>query len=61
MVSVNSINIYNQQYPTHEGIILKFTQLQERVDIPFYPSLYDWNSLPAGVVTSLTVDDFKTI
>ena len=63
MVSVN-FNQYLQQSVSHtRGHNLKFIQLQARVDAflhSFLPSTIRlWNSLPADIVTSSTIDDFK--
>ena len=63
MVSVD-FNRYLQQFVSHtRGHSMKFIQMQARVDVfvySFLPStIHLWNSLPADIVTSSTIDDFK--
>ena len=63
MVSVD-FNHYLQQSVSHtQGHSIRFIQMQARVDVflhSFLPStIHLWNSLPANIVTSSTIDDFK--
>ena len=63
MVSVD-FNHYLQQSISHtRGHSIRFIQMQARVDVFLYsylPStIHQWNSLPADVVTSSTIDEFK--
>ena len=62
-VSVD-FNHYLQQSISHtRGHSIRFIQMQARVDVFLYlflPSTIRlWNSLPADIVTSSTIDDFK--
>ena len=62
-VSVD-FNHYLQQSVSHtRGHSIRFIQMQARVDVFLYlflPSTIRlWNSLPADIVTSSTIDDFK--
>ena len=45
------------------GHSIRFIQMQARVDVFLYsflpPTIRLWNSLPADIVTSSTIDDFK--
>ena len=63
MVSVD-FNHYLQQSVFHtQGHSIRFIQMQARVDIFLYSFLPSticlWNSLPADIVTSGTIDEFK--
>ena len=64
MVSVN-FNQYLQQSTSHtRGHSTRFIQMQARVDVFLYPFLPStirlWNSLPADIVSSSTIDEFKS-
>ena len=63
MVSVD-FNYYLRQSVSHtRGHSIRFIQLQARVDAFLYSflplTIRLWNSLPADIVTSSTIDDFK--
>ena len=63
MVSVD-FNHYLQQSVSHtRGHSIRFIQMQARVDVFLYSFLPSttrlWNFLPADIVTSSTIDDFK--
>ena len=63
MVSVDC-NHYLQQSVSHtRGHSIRFIQMQARVDVFLYSYLPStirlWNSLPADIVTSSTIDEFK--
>ena len=63
MVSVNFHQYLQPSVAITRGHHLWFIQLQARVDVylhSFLPStICLWNSLPANVVSSLTIDNFK--
>ena len=64
MVSVN-FNQYLQQSTSHtRGRNIRFIQMQARVDVFLYSFLPStirlWNSLPADIVSSSTIDEFKS-
>ena len=64
--NIVSINFHQYLQPSvaiTRGNHLRFIQLQARVDVylhSFLPSTIRlWNSLPANVISSLTIDNFK--
>ena len=63
IVSVNFHQYLQPSVAITRGHHLRFIQLQARVDVylhSFLPStICLWNSLPANVVSSLTIDNFK--
>ena len=63
IVSVNFHQYLQPSVAITRGHHLSFIQLQARVDVylhSFLPSTIRlWNSLPANVVSSLTIDNFK--
>ena len=64
MVSVK-FNQYLQQSTSHSrGHNTRFIQMQARVDVFLYSFLPStirlWNSLPADIVSSSTIDEFKS-
>ena len=63
IVSGNSHQYLQPSVAITRGHHLRFIQLQTRVDVylhSFLPSTIRlWNSLPANVVSSLTIDNFK--
>ena len=66
IINIVSVNLHQYLQPSvaiTRGHHLRFIQLQARVDVylhSFLPSTIRlWNSLPANVVSSLTIDNFK--
>ena len=63
MVSVKFNHCLQQSISHTRGHSIRFIQMQARVDVflhSFLPSTIRlWNSLPADVVASSTIDEFK--